>query len=320
MWTFIPILKTTIWGGRRLPGFKGCANNSDCTIGESWEVSDVEGNVSVVAEGPDKGMTMTGLIERYGASLLGKENYRRFGNRFPLLLKYIDACDDLSVQVHPDDITAKGNGLPNGKTEMWYVVDAKEGSYLYSGFTRKIDPSEYENLVESGKIMDILNKHNIKKGDVFFIPGGRVHSIGKGAFIAEIQQTSDTTYRIYDYHRKGSDGKERKLHVKEALEAITFNDTRGEAVSYVSEEWKPVTLVTCPYFTTNLIETDRDMKLNLEGMDTFVIIMTLEGRAELECDGEIRVVTAGTTLLLPAKAQSLSIRPDGNFKSLEIYI
>ena len=194
MWTFNPIFKTIIWGGEKIAPFKGIKTDQT-SIGESWEISGVEGSESVVTDGPDAGLTLTQLLKRYGAKLLGEKNYQKYGDTFPLLIKFIDACQDLSVQVHPTDELARERGAKFGKTEMWYVLGAEKDARLANGFNRKVDPAEYENLVETGEIMNVLNFNEIKPGDTFFIPAGRVHAIGKGAFVAEIQETASTTDR-----------------------------------------------------------------------------------------------------------------------------
>ena len=205
MYKFQPILKSTIWGGEKIVPYKQIASGQT-QVGESWELSGVKGNESVVAGGPEAGTTLPGLIARHGAALLGKANFERFGEEFPLLIKFIDARQDLSIQVHPDDRLAWERHKSKGKTEMWYVVDADKGARLRSGFAKQVTPAQYEASVEDNTITDILAEYEIHPGDLFFLPAGRVHSIGAGAFIAEIQQTSDITYRIYDFNRKDADG------------------------------------------------------------------------------------------------------------------
>lgn len=319
MWTFNPILKSVIWGGEKIAPFKGIT--SDRTdIGESWEISGVAGSESVVADGPDKGLTLTQLIDKYKSSLLGERNYKKYGDTFPLLIKFIDARQDLSVQVHPTDELAQARGSKFGKTEMWYVLGAEKGAVLANGFNRPVDPAEYEGLVETGKIMDVLNFNPIKPGDTFFIPAGRVHAIGKGAFVAEIQETSDITYRLYDYKRKDKDGHERQLHTKEAFDAINFNDTDGHAVEYTVHPDIPVNLVTSPFFTTNLWKIDHEVMRDYSEWDTFVAIICIKGSATLTTDMETRKVSAGTTVLIPASCKKLIIDPEGVFEALETFI
>ena len=327
MWKFKPILKTTIWGGDRIAPFKGIQTDLDL-VGESWELSGVEGDVSVVADGPEKGMTLTDLLSKYGAAILGERNYKKFGTRFPLLIKFIDARQDLSVQVHPDDEMAHRQGQANGKTEMWYVVDAAPGAKLANGFRETVNPADYERLVETGDIEKVLNFCEIKPGDVYFIPAGRVHAIGAGAFVAEIQQTSDATYRIYDYHRKDADGNERQLHTALAKEAINFNDTEGTAVKYVPRNDIPVNVAKCPFFTTNLMTVDQEVMRDYNELDSFVVIIVTEGDGTLLCGADAvsavpteMKVKQGDTVLVSASANGLSIVPgDKGLKLIETYV
>ena len=327
MWKFKPILKSTIWGGDRIAPFKGIHTDLDL-VGESWELSGVEGDVSVVADGPEQGLTLTDLLSKYGAAILGERNYKKFGTRFPLLIKFIDARQDLSVQVHPDDEMAQRKGQANGKTEMWYVVDAAPGAKLANGFREAVDPADYERLVETGDIEKVLNFCDIKPGDVYFIPAGRVHAIGAGAFVAEIQQTSDATYRIYDYHRKDTDGNERQLHTALAKEAINFNDTEGTAVKYVPRNDIPVNVAKCPFFTTNLMTVDQEVMRDYNELDSFVVIIVTEGDGTLLCGTDAvsavpteMKVKQGDTVLISASANGLSIVPgDKGLKLIETYV
>lgn len=319
MWTFKPIFKTTIWGGERIAPFKGIETEQK-NIGESWEISGVEGDESIVANGHDAGKTITQLIDKYGTSLLGERNYKKYGDRFPLLIKFIDAREDLSVQVHPDDKLAHERGKKSGKTEMWYVLGAEPGARVANGFNRQVESGDYRRLVETGEIMDVLNFNDIHPGDTFFIPAGRVHAIGKGAFVAEIQQTSDVTYRLYDYKRKDKDGKERELHTDLAFDAINFNDTEGRSVAYTPHPDIPVNLVTSPFFTTNLLQIDEKVLRDYSEFDTFVVIIAAEGEASLVCGNETLEIRRGTSVLIPASAKGLSIVPKGKFTAIETYI
>lgn len=319
MWTFDPIFKTIIWGGEKIAPFKGISTDQQ-SIGESWEISGVEGSESVVAAGPDKGMTLSQLLHRDGASLLGKKNYQKYGDTFPLLIKFIDARQDLSVQVHPTDELAVARGGKFGKTEMWYVLGAEDGAVLANGFNRNVKPEEYESLVETGKIMDVLNFNKIKPGDVYFIPAGRVHAIGKGCFVAEIQETSDITYRLYDYKRRDKDGNERQLHTAEAFDAINFNDTEGAPVEYTVRPDIPVNVVTSPFFTTNIWKVDHEVMRDYSEWDTFVAIICTRGEAQLVTDGETLDVREGMSVLIPASCKNLVIRPKGEFEALETYV
>ena len=226
LFKFEPLLKQTIWGGNKIVAFKHIQSDME-NVGESWEVSGVPGDESVVANGECKGKTLNEVLAEMKQKLVGEENYKRFGDRFPLLIKFIDARQDLSIQVHPDDETAHRQGKAMGKTEMWYVMDSDEDASLKVGLKKKITPEEYARMVEDDTICDALGNYKVKSGDCFFIPAGRIHAICSGSFIAEIQQTSDVTYRIYDYKRKDKNGNYRELHTKEAAEAIDYTDRKS---------------------------------------------------------------------------------------------
>lgn len=319
MWKFKPIFKTTIWGGEKIAPFKGVRTELN-QVGESWELSGVAGFESIVVGGADAGLTLPQLISKYGSALLGKSNFSLFGNRFPLLIKFIDAREDLSVQVHPDDAMARKYGERNGKTEMWFVLEAEEGAKLANGFKREVDPSEYEALIESGEIEQLLNFNQIAPGDTYFIPAGRVHAIGKGAFVAEIQQTSDATYRLYDYHRKDKEGKERELHTELAKEAINFKDTEGKKVDYTPQMNHAVNLSDTPFFTTNLLTAESEVERDYSKIDSFVVLIATEGEATLRNGVEELTLRSGTTILIPASTQTISIIPSSTFTCLETYI
>ena len=224
---FEPILKQTLWGGNKIIPFKHLTENLP-NVGESWEVSSVEGSESVVANGACKGMTLPEVVRTYKEELVGEANYARFGDKFPLLIKFIDAQRDLSIQVHPDDELARKRHNSFGKNEMWYVISAEPGAKLISGFSQEITPKEYKERVADGTFADVLQACEVKPGDVFYVPAGRVHGIGAGVFVAEIQQTSDITYRIFDYNRKDKDGKLRELHINQAVDAINFEDVEED--------------------------------------------------------------------------------------------
>lgn len=315
MYKFQPILKTIIWGGEKIVPYKQIVSDQK-TVGESWELSGVKDNESVVAEGPDAGMTLPALIARDGARLLGRKNYERFGGEFPLLVKFIDARQDLSIQVHPNDTLAWERHQSKGKTEMWYVVAADEGAHLRSGFSRRVTPAEYEASVADNTITEILADYPIRPGDVFFLPAGRVHAICAGSFVAEIQQTSDLTYRIYDYGRVGADGKPRELHTELAKEAIDYTVLPDYRTHYEQAQDRPVELVSCPYFTTMLYDLTQERTLDLAA-DSFLIVMCIEGRGTLTDDQGTRMpMHQGETVLIPASARSLHIMPDGGMKLL----
>lgn len=318
---FEPILKQTIWGGDRIIPFKQL--NSDLKgVGESWEISGVENNESVVANGADKGATLTDLVKRYREELVGEANYARFGNQFPLLIKFIDAGQDLSIQVHPNDELAKKRHQSKGKTEMWYVIGADRGSKLRSGFSESITPKEYKERVLNHTITDVLQEYEIHPGDVFFLPAGRVHSIGAGAFIAEIQQTSDITYRIYDFDRKDAHGKTRELHTELAREAIDYEVLDDYRTLYEPVENEPVELVACPYFTTSLYDMTEEISCDYSELDSFVIFICMEGSCLIkDNEGNELRLAEGETVLLPATTQEVNITPEGGkVKLLETYV
>jgi len=319
MWKFAPILKTTIWGGERIIPFKGLSTSLP-EVGESWEISGVQGSESVVEGGADNGLTLSELIKLHGASLLGKRNYKKFGDHFPLLVKLIDPLTDLSVQVHPNDKLAIERGYPNGKNEMWYVISAEKGSRIANGFNRVINPSEIDGLLKNEGIEQALNYVNVSPGDVYVVPAGRVHAIGAGAFVIEIQQTSDLTYRIYDYHRKDHDGNERELHIDLAKDAISYDDTDGQAVEYIPRRNIPVNVVRSPFFTTNILETDTEFIRDYTESDTFVILVAADGEADITCGNKTIRLRRGNTVLIPASAPGVTISPRRNIKLLETYI
>ncbi|KAA6342757.1 Mannose-6-phosphate isomerase ManA [termite gut metagenome] len=317
---FEPILKQVLWGGDKIIPFKQLNDTLD-RVGESWELSGVENNESIVANGACKGLTLTEIVRKYREELVGEANYARFGNRFPLLIKFIDAKQDLSIQVHPSDELAKKRHNSMGKTEMWYVVDADKGAKLRSGFSEQITPKEYKERIQNDTITEVLQEYEIHKGDVFFLPAGRIHSIGAGAFIAEIQQTSDITYRIYDFNRKDANGKTRELHTDIAREAIDYGVLTDYRTHYDALKNEPVELVACPYFTTSVYDMTEEISCDYSELDSFVIFICIEGACKLT-DNEKNVITfhAGETVLLPATTQTITITPDDTVKLLETYI
>lgn len=318
--TFKPILKSVIWGGSQICPFKGITPTEE-GVGESWELSHVDDNFSVVAEGKLANKSLDELIKEYGKELVGGKVMERFGSRFPLLIKFIDARDNLSIQVHPDDELAKVRHNSFGKTEMWYVIKADKGASLYSGFSQQIDKEEYVKRVENNTIMDVLKKYDVSEGDVFFLPAGRVHAIGAGCFIAEIQQTSNITYRIYDYNRKDKNGNTRELHTELAKDAIDYTLYPDYRTHYKAHTNATVNLADCKYFTTNLIELDTVMVRDFEELDSFVVYICMEGSATLrDSNGyEIRI-HQGQTALIPANNKTVAIIPAPKAKFLEAYI
>ena len=318
---FKPILKPLIWGGEKIAPFKGIETDLH-NIGESWEISCVPDNVSVVENGPLAGKPLTELIAEYKDRLVGKANYKKNGTEFPLLVKFIDARQDLSIQVHPDDSMAlRKHNQQNGKTEMWYVISTGEGAHLMSGLSRKITPEEYVRRIEDHTITDVLHDYKLTPGDVFFLPAGRIHSIGAGSFIAEIQQTSDLTYRIYDFGRVGLDGKPRQLHTELAKEAIDYTVLDDYRTHYTEKKNEETVLVSCKYFTTSLIWTDRNFVKDLSALDSFLIIICTEGNGEIaDNEGNRESIRRGETVLIPASATSVEFIPDGNLKVLTSFV
>lgn len=318
---FEPVLKQTLWGGDKIIPFKHL-NETLPNVGESWEVSAVEGSESVVANGSDKGLTLPEMVRRYREELVGEANYARFGNKFPLLVKFIDARQKLSIQVHPGDELAKKRHNSFGKNEMWYVVSADQGATLISGFSRQITPKEYKERVHNGTFDEVLQTCAIQPGDVFYVPAGRVHGIGAGAFVVEVQQSSDVTYRIYDYNRKDKDGKLRELHVSQALDAINFADVQDDfRTEYEATPNEPVEILTTPYFSVSLYDMTEEITCDYSELDSFVIFVCIEGSCRMTDDMQNEItVCAGETVLFPAVTQSVNIIPDGKVKLLEAYV
>jgi len=317
---FEPILKEIIWGGDEICRFKNLYPQRS-GIGESWELSHVKNNVSIVANGELKGKSLEELIDIYREKLVGEKVLERFGTTFPLLIKFIDARTPLSIQVHPNDVLAKQRHNSFGKTEMWYVVRATQGAYLYSGFAHSMTPEEYVRTLEDDTFIDYLQRHEVTSGDVFFLPAGRVHAIGAGCFIAEIQQTSDITYRIYDYNRKDANGNPRELHTELAKDAIDYKVYPNYKSGYISGQQPVQTLVSCPYFTTNLIEGKKSDVIQTAHPDSFSIYIGLEGDTQLtDTNGYSIELRQGETVLLPAENHLTTLAFKEKGKLLEVYI
>ncbi len=314
---FEPLLKSTLWGGEKIIPFKKL-DIDQRQVGESWEISGVKDNETIVREGTYKGMRLNELVALLKDRLVGKDNYQRFGDEFPLLIKFIDARQDLSIQVHPSDETAHRQGKHRGKTEMWYIMDSEEGARLYSGLKKEITPSQYKSMVADDTICDALAQYEVKEGDVFFLPAGRIHAIGSGCFLAEIQQTSDVTYRIYDFKRKDKDGNYRELHTQEASESIDYHVEADYRTPYTPELNAGVQLVSCPYFTTAVYDLDEPMTLDYSELDSFVILIGVKGEGTVtDEDGNETTLRAGETILLPACANE--VRVSGQVRFLETY-
>lgn len=316
---FKPILKSIIWGGNDICKFKGIQQQDG--IGESWEISSVEGNVSVIANGELENKSLDQVIATYKEQLVGKKNYEVFSTTFPLLIKFIDARDNLSIQVHPNDKLAKERHNSFGKTEMWYVINAAPGAFLYSGFEKPMTPESYVKSIEDNTFVDSLAKHDVKKGDVFFLPAGRVHAIGAGTFIAEIQQTSNITYRIFDYNRVGADGKPRELHTELAKDAIDYKVYDNYVTKYTEKENTPVLLESCQYFTTNLLDVNQSITRDYAAIDSFVAYICMGGVGTITDDkGNELSLKQGETILIPADTQNVKIVPQGDILILETYV
>ena len=314
---FKPLLKQTLWGGNRIIPFKHIDTQQE-SIGESWEISGIKGNETIVAEGKYKGKSLNELVSELKGQLVGEDNYKRFGEEFPLLIKFIDARQDLSIQVHPSDEVAHLQGKPHGKTEMWYVLDSTPGALLYNGLKQQITPEQYKEMVDNDTITDALARYEVKEGDVFFIPAGRIHSIGAGCFVTEIQQTSDVTYRIYDFKRKDKNGNYRELHTKEAAESIDYKVLDNYRTEYRMTTNEGVQVATCPYFTTAIYDLTEKMILDYSELDSFVILIAVKGMGKLNCNGKETTFEMGDTVLLPATTTEVNV--EGTVKFLETYV
>jgi mannose-6-phosphate isomerase len=317
---FKTIFKDKIWGGQKIHTVlnKDFSNLPNC--GETWEISGVPGNISVASEGTLEGKDLQSLLREYKGKLVGEKVYKKFGDEFPLLVKFIDANDDLSVQVHPDDELAAKRHNSFGKTEMWYVFQADENATLNAGFNRPLTKEQYLEYFDKGQLMDILNIEKVNADDVFFLPAGRVHYIGKGCLLAEIQQTSDVTYRMYDFDRTDDHGNKRELHTEESLDAIDFTYHDQYRTSYDNKLNDIVKLVSCEYFTTNKLHYNQVVERDHSNLDSFVIYVCMDGSMTMEYDGGTTVVQKGDAVLVPASIKKLTMRPEGEFKLLESFI
>lgn len=315
---FTPILKNTIWGGTKIAPFKNIQTQLR-KVGESWEISGVPGNETIVSGGPYAGRNLNDLVAEQKEALVGKANYERFSNEFPLLIKFIDARDDLSIQVHPTDEIAHRQGRERGKTEMWYLMPSEPEATLLCGLKKHITPDEYKRMVSEKTIVDAIARYPVHEGDCFFLPAGRIHAIGSGCFLAEIQQTSDVTYRIYDFDRHDDLGRPRELHTELAAESINYDVLPDYQTHYTPVKNQRVQLVECPYFTTSVYDLDQPINLDYTALDSFVILIGLSGAGIVtEADGTRFVLRAGETILLPATTGRLSV--EGTVKFLETYV
>ncbi len=320
---FRPLIKDKIWGGEKMAHVLNKDQGKLKNIGESWELSGVKGNVSIVTNGFLKDNSIEELIEVYMGDLVGDAIYENFGLEFPLLFKFIEANDYLSIQVHPDDELAWERHQSFGKTEMWYIVDAEPGARLISGFNCEMDKEKYLSHLKNGTLKDILNWETVKQGDVFFIPAGRVHAIGPGILLAEIQQTSDVTYRIYDWDRVGDDGKPREMHTDLAVDAIDYSFYKEYKTKYKLVQNTISEVVKCAYFTTNVLNFTREMERDYNWLDSFVVYMALEGETQIITPGSAEpvVLLKGETVLIPAEIKEVQLLPTkGESKLIEVYI
>lgn len=330
---FKPNLHTVVWGGNRLVQYKGLDTatlsdgvTSSTPVGESWEVSAVDSSPCTIANGPLRGRDLISVVDEYGARLLGEAVHEQYKGKLPLLVKFIDARKDLSIQVHPDDVLAARRHGKLGKTEMWYIIDAEPGACLYAGFKNSITPCEYRKRVENGTICDVLARHEVHPGDVFYIPAGRIHAICGGIMLAEVQQSSDVTYRIFDYNRPGLDGKPRELHTDLAAEAIDYNVEHDYRTYYEDPTSRAVQVIDTPFFDVRVIDVERSFHRNLIKYDSFIISMCIRGacRITLRDSNEPNasvLLTAGNSCLIPAEVADYDIIPlSPQTRVLETYI
>lgn len=314
---FIPILKERIWGGNKLSTILNKETTS-ALIGESWEISDVEGDTSVVANGAFRGMSLKKLQEKFGPDFIGKKNFRLFRDKFPILIKFIDAKLDLSVQLHPNDELARTRHKSNGKTEMWYVMQADDDAKLIIDFNQPMNKKKYLEHLNNKTLPQVLNYETVKEGDTYFIEVGRVHAIGSGVLLAEIQQTSDLTYRIYDWDRVDAQGEPRELHTALALDAIDFNMSNNFNVNYFKNLNVSNEMVSCPYFKTNYLELNKPLK-KINNYDSFIIYICVDGEVTIETKTFGEQLRQGETILLPACVNDYTIVSNSS-KLLEVYV
>lgn len=319
---FKPNLHTVVWGGDRLCPYKGIEPSKE-PIGESWEVSAVPSSTSIVANGEQAGKDLITVVSEAPDAILGESVSRKYGGKLPLLVKFIDAKRDLSIQVHPNDEMARRVHGKSGKTEMWYVIDAKPGSYLYAGFRKRITEEEYKQRIADGTITDVLARHEVKAGDVFYLPAGRVHAICSGILLAEVQQSSDLTYRIYDYNRPGLDGKPRELHTELAAEALDFNVEDEYRTIYEEDDNRASLIIDSQYFSVRVAELTEPFHRNLLKYDSFIITMCIKGdcRIRVRKTGEETLLREGNSCLIPAAIADYDVVPlNGSTRMLDAFI
>lgn len=310
---FRPNLHTVVWGGHKIEPYKGLPS-SDAPIGESWEVSAVPSSQSIVANGEMAGKPLSEVVALWGAKLLGDNVAKLYKGEFPLLMKIIDAAGDLSIQVHPNDELARQRHNKNGKSECWYIISAEPGAALYAGFKKEITPEEYKRHVQEGTICDVLARHEVHAGDVFYLPAGRIHAIGKGIMLAEVQQSSDVTYRIFDYNRLGLDGRPRELHTELAVDAIDYSVEDEYRTIYGNDNDRANACISSPFFSMRVVETDRSFHRNLIKYDSFIITTCIEGDCNLKfrASGESIELRQGNSCLIPADIADYDIIPQND--------
>jgi len=317
---FETVLKEKVWGGNALVTRYNKRATGSPHIGESWELSAVADNQSVISNGFLAGNNIEELIEVYMGDITGDSIFEKFGNEFPLLIKFIEAQEDLSIQVHPNNELARKRHSAYGKTEMWYILECKKGSKIYTGFKDGVTRGIYEEAVKDGKIEELLNVEIVDAGDTFFTPAGRVHAIGAGIVLVEIQQTSDITYRIFDWNRKSSGKEKRELHTDLALDAIDFSQTGKNKIRLEPVLNKTENLVSCEFFDTNIILFNNTIDKEYLLIDSFVVYICLEGEFSICWDGNSEKVTKGETVLLPAMIKEVTLKPMKETRLLEVYI
>lgn len=315
---FQPILKERLWGGTKLKNILNKPSSSDIT-GESWELSAVKGDVSIIENGPLAGTSLQEAINHHPQALLGKSVTNRFGTEFPILIKFIDAKQDLSIQLHPNDELAKERHNSFGKTEMWYIMQADPGAELIVGFKQDMTKENYEKHLNEGKLTDILNYEKVKEGDTFFINTGKVHAIGAGILLAEIQQTSDITYRVYDFNRKDKEGNLRELHTELAIDAIDYSYKDDFKINYTKEGNGINNMVKCPYFNTNYLNLSKDFSQELSERDSFTIFVCVHGSGSISTENGEVTIQKGETVLIPACCAQIDISTNG-LELLEVYV
>lgn len=307
---FEPQFKSVIWGGNRIAALKG-VECSKSDIGESWEISALEGHESIIATGTDKGLTISQLTDRYGEKLLGRDVVRRYGKKFPLLIKLLDAHDMLSLQVHPDDKIAERFHSSRGKSEMWYVIDAKKDARIYCGFSEQISPESFDRHISSKSIMDVIASYPSHSGQFYFIPAGTIHTLGPGNLIAEIQESSDVTYRVFDHDRKDSSGQQRELHLNEARVALNYTFPSKVTPTATSYGATTTDAVACEHFKVDYIKIDSNATTITQNHESFRAVLVTDGEIVIEADGEKKTVAKGHTALIPAFVDRITLSGNG---------